>query len=448
MAEKITIEKVRQIAIDRGGKCLSNEYIDNRTKMEFECNIFKHKWFTTYSKIKNGHWCPQCYYESKKLKIEDVENIVNSYGLKLITKEYTGYKSTIECKCEKGHICRTSLPRLKRGHLCLECSYDAKRSSIEELQELAKSRGGKLLNTEYKNAATKYKWQCSEKHVWYATFNSVKSGESWCPECSKVKARLDIKEIQDLAKANGGKLLSTEYENVRQHLYWECSKKHVWMATAAMIKFCQSWCPECHIESLKLKIEDVRKLVEERGGKLLSDVYENYYSKLSCLCENQHNFFITASSLKNNCWCYICSVSNKLGSRSEVICREYFEQIFDKKFIKVRPDWLRSPKTNKLLEIDGYCEELGIAFEHNGVSHYRDIYSSGKLEYTQYKDNYKLEICELRSIKLVVIPQIGSMVKVENLFDFIKMECKKLKIKFPKNKENIKHELNSRYATG
>ena len=54
--------------------------------------------------------------------------------------------------------------------------------TIKECQEFAKTKNGKCLSTEYKNSKAKMSWQCSEKHTWITTFNSIKNG-TWCPRC-------------------------------------------------------------------------------------------------------------------------------------------------------------------------------------------------------------------------------------------------------------------------
>ena len=53
----------------------------------------------------------------------------------------------------------------------------------------------------------------------------------------------------------------------------------------------------------------------------------------------------------------------------------YVEELFtDNIFIKQhRPDWLKYT-TGCNLELDYYCEELKLAFEYNGIQHYK--YSS------------------------------------------------------------------------
>ena len=95
--------------------------------------------------------------------------------------------------------------------------------TIKEMQELAKSRGGKCLSTEYINALTKLKWQCEEGHTWEAKPHDIKSGH-WCPYCAvkmrASKVRLTIEEMQELANVKGGKCLSTEYIDALTKLRW------------------------------------------------------------------------------------------------------------------------------------------------------------------------------------------------------------------------------------
>ena len=42
-------------------------------------------------------------------------------------------------------------------------------------------------------------------------------------------------------------------------------------------------------------------------------------------------------------------------------------------FSPIRPNFLVDPQTNYKLELDGYNEELNIAFEYNGIQHYKFV---------------------------------------------------------------------------
>jgi len=57
---KLTIEEMGQIVADRDGRCLSEVYINTRTKLPWECSEGR-TWEATPSGIKKGAWCPECY---------------------------------------------------------------------------------------------------------------------------------------------------------------------------------------------------------------------------------------------------------------------------------------------------------------------------------------------------------------------------------------------------
>ena len=107
--------------------------------------------------------------------------------------------------------------------------------------------------------------------------------------------------------------------------------------------------------------------------------------------------------------------------------------MFNKKFPKSKPKWLINPKTGWKLELDGYCEELGIAFEYNGIQHYKSIkrffHSSRRtLEDQQQIDLLKRKICHDKGIALIEVPYI---VNYNKMPDYIVNECEKNGIQVP-----------------
>ena len=57
--QKDSIEHMQRIAKKKGGKCLSRRYVDNHTKLHWQCKE-GHKWRAEPGNIKQGHWCPIC----------------------------------------------------------------------------------------------------------------------------------------------------------------------------------------------------------------------------------------------------------------------------------------------------------------------------------------------------------------------------------------------------
>ena len=111
---------------------------------------------------------------------------------------------------------------------------------------------------------------------------------------------------------------------------------------------------------------------------------------------------------KPKCWpdapeekgCY-----GSVGERYTIMCAEH---IFGKEFKKCRPVWLRNPCTNRCLELDGYNEEMGLAFEYNGAQHY-NWPNFTNCSYEDFvaqveRDKIKREICKDNCVCLITIP--------------------------------------------
>jgi hypothetical protein len=59
--KRLTIERMRDIAQERGGQCLSGTYVNNRSKLIWECHLV-HVWSSAPDTVVNwGSWCPNCY---------------------------------------------------------------------------------------------------------------------------------------------------------------------------------------------------------------------------------------------------------------------------------------------------------------------------------------------------------------------------------------------------
>lgn len=133
----------------------------------------------------------------------------------------------------------------------------------------------------------------------------------------------------------------------------------------------------------------------------------NLASSLSELRTKYVNFYVIAVNRKLQD--KISVFKNKrqdshTSSIGEETIRMFLEQIFEKDFEKCRPDFLLGSKGRKL-ELDGYCEKLNIAFEHNGAHHYRDTGRSC-LEEIKNRDSIKEKKCIENGVKLIVIPDI------------------------------------------
>ena len=84
----------------------------------------------------------------------------------------------------------------------------------------------------------------------------------------------------------------------------------------------------------------------------------------------------------------------KFETDGEYQCRRTLENYFKRPFYKMRPSWLKNPKTGKCLELDCYNPDIGVAVEYNGVQHY--IAKKYKQPWRQKKADEKLRKQKLR----------------------------------------------------
>ena len=140
------------------------------------------------------------------------------------------------------------------------------------------------------------------------------------------------------------------------------------------------------------------------------------------------NYIFTYNISENSSTDKKCSITKGIKSpkfsnyegKNEEKCREIFQTIFKKPFKKCRPIFMKRLNKNSRLELDGYNDELKLAFEYNGIQHYKfsplfhksinDFYEQ------QIRDVEKKELCRRNNITLIEIP---SNIKYDKLKDYI-----------------------------
>ena len=80
------------------------------------------------------------------------------------------------------------------------------------------------------------------------------------------------------------------------------------------------------------------------------------------------------------------------------------------------------------LELDGYCAELGLAFEHQGLQHYEplDVFHQtwDDVKAYQQRDALKRKLCEVNQVELIEIEAVGARTPLADLRKTIIQKCK------------------------
>lgn len=485
---KYDFDFMNRIAAEHDGKCLSESYINVKTKLLWECKS-GHTWSARPDHVIRGSWCPKCSIKrvSQALKSDfgEVKALAQKLGGECLSESYTNSNEKLLWKCAKGHTWKAKYSHVKNsGYWCPKCStqlnVEKLRLGIKVSRELAKKRNGKCISTEYHNGHTKMLWECVEGHTWYATTSSVRAG-SWCKICSRKKAgealKLTINEMRQVAFERDGKCLSNKYIDSKTKLLWECSEGHTWYSTPMSVKK-GSWCPTCS-GVVKGTIEQMRTLAKDKGGECLSENYMSANSKLLWKCSKGHVWEAVPSSIKRGSWCKTCQGLNKktlqdmqtlaeerngkclskeyinadsslkwscsnghtwsapyysiysgtwcprcTGRLNEEKCRFIFEKLTGLDFNKTRK-LLRDKK-----ELDGYNDLLKIGFEYQGEQHFQftKTFHKNKNDFSkqELRDREKRRECSEKGILLIEVPY--TIASDQEKIDFIKSQLTHLNL--------------------
>lgn len=178
------LEFFKKLAISKNGECISTEYIACDKKLKFKCSL-GHIWETKpYYLVNNNTWCPQCN-KSNKDNIDTFKKIAIENNGECLSNKYVNCKTKLKFKCGKGHIWESIAHDVKYSKVwCPYCS-NSKKLTIEQMQEIAIERGGKCLSEMYINSHTKLLWECKEGHQWEAKPCDIKNSNKWCPICNE-----------------------------------------------------------------------------------------------------------------------------------------------------------------------------------------------------------------------------------------------------------------------
>lgn len=287
----------------------------------------------------------------------------------------------------------------------------------EKIQDIICGRGGTLLS-KISDSKTKIKIKCENGHVFFSTPTKIQQ-KRWCQLCRHVP----FEKIQEYVKNKGGEVYGT-YDTMQSKLSFTCHKGHIWVATPANVMLQGTWCPKCS-NRVKLDISEFCKIAHFKGGICLAKSYNTQQDKLKFKCSKGHEWEAYAKHIRAGHWCPICHVNF-----CEEISRYVFQILFGTNFPKFKSDWLIN-EYGYQLELDGYCQKLGIAFEHQGLQHYgKDIYNCGeiKMERIRQNDKIKKHLCIIHGIKLIEIPQLFDILKIDQFLPYLYGVFKSLNI--------------------
>lgn len=381
----------------------------------------------------------------KKLTIEDIRAIVEPKGGIVLSETYVGSGTKMLLRCKEGHEFKIDIDHIRRGHWCSKCAGRLTKVEVyQDLVNIAKAHGGRVVSKEYRSGKTDMEFECAKGHRFLSRPMHVRHSNSWCKSCANSLTADEkyerLLELQKIAAFRGGRLLSTEYLGIENKHHWQCAKGHTWWSQAHSVKNGGNWCQACTGKA-PFTIESLQDFASNKGGEFLSKKYMGARRNHLWRCAEGHEWFAVPANVmkENGTWCPVCQ-----SYASERLCRQYFEVLFGTEFKKKRPIWLKIGSRSRL-ELDGYSEKLGIAFEYHGEQHYKSVLFRKNLQTDlnnqQVRDQIKRDRCRSNGVTLIEVP----FTEINNLEGFIREQCRRLNIAIPKEEPVTTIELQPAY---
>lgn len=178
----------------KGGKLLSEQYINMHTKMEFQC-ILGHKFKSTgHSLIQKNAWCPSCA-GNKRLTIKDCHEVAREHNGHFLSSTYLGMREPHPWACENGHVFEQTPQCVIHNKIWCPICTKAKRQEkhrqkcFNQIKSLVQQDGIAVLSKNYIGNRVEMLFLCSHGHTFGRTPEQLKLGKR-CPEC-KINKRFE-----------------------------------------------------------------------------------------------------------------------------------------------------------------------------------------------------------------------------------------------------------------
>jgi len=115
------LHKLKEIAATHGGACLSTKYTGTSDKYLFRCSA-GHEWCAQPSVLFSGSWCKRCHFDSRLLGIDQAHQIAHTRGGRCLSDHYVNSLSKLTWLCHRGHEWMAPLSAIRFGKWCKQCA--------------------------------------------------------------------------------------------------------------------------------------------------------------------------------------------------------------------------------------------------------------------------------------------------------------------------------------
>jgi hypothetical protein len=331
-AQRLGIEACREMAHARGGRCLSNEYTNGRTPLQWECEE-GHQWSSKPEYLRQGHWCVKCANKRKSrsntnLTIEDMQELAAQKGGTCISTAYRNVYHALEWECALGHRWSSAPANIIAGCWCHECSSGLSericRAVFESMfcASFPRSRPEWLLGRN--NVPLELDGYCARLKLAFEYqgaqhFVEVKQFKMNPQRLVKLKDRDEIKRGR--CHEHGVTLIEIPYslshDKIEPHIRAELKRLGITRGK-------WSGRPPVDLNQIAIvadgRLSRCQEMARERCGVCLSERYLGQSVLLTWRCRLKHEWTMTPKACQRGGWCAVCRKSTQaLRHRGETL---------------------------------------------------------------------------------------------------------------------------------
>jgi len=300
-------ERLKCIVAMKGGTCLSAAYRGARTRHKFRCTN-GHIWQTQPRNIVEGMWCGRCAADARKLGLEPFHRVAAEHGGECLSTTYVDNDTRLRFRCSQHHEWDALPGSVLNGNWCRKCWTESRKLTLDQVREVARQRGGECLSTVYVDSQTKLHFVCESGHEFDLPSGALNQG-AWCRKCHDLSIRSPFDDIRKIIETHGGRVLNTDY--VDGQVEFECAKGHQRRDRPYRILKMGLRCMECWLTKRRRTLADMQALAANRGGKCLSSEYTNMQTRLIWECGHGHQWPAVPLSIQRGTWCPVCAMVRK-----------------------------------------------------------------------------------------------------------------------------------------
>jgi hypothetical protein len=117
--------------------------------------------------------------------ILDIKRFAKQRNEVCLSNIYINARTKLKFKCQNNHLYLILWSHYRKGHGCAECAGN-KKKTIEEVISYAKTRNYECLNKKYINAMYKLKFKCDLGHIFEMSWSKFNNRQQSCPVCHNI----------------------------------------------------------------------------------------------------------------------------------------------------------------------------------------------------------------------------------------------------------------------